>query len=275
MTRTARSDTPVAGATSVTLPQRPCGSTPPRWSTNRPARAHLRASARAASFSPQPRPAASTRNFSPPRGAPRRLKTAAVSLATRRELVFEPPAWARHAAVASDCRIVSTSSTPHRTPSRRLRVIPEGVVSPLRMPGARLIDAVSPVGVGVGGWELTPPMANRFLHLRVGADSGESVDDRDRLGRHPQNGAGRRAHPQRKARVAGQVTSFIAAHPSCSTRCQRTRHRPGASHGQRSWENVVKILPGRPAKARPRRARAARARLAGAAAAPRPLRCAS
>ncbi|MCW2570964.1 MAG: ATPase associated with various cellular 5 [Frankiales bacterium] len=91
---------------------------------------------------------------------------------------FEPPAWARRAAAAGTCRIVfdEINTAPHTVQAALLRVILEGVVGPLTLPGAQFIAAMNPVDIAVGGWELPPPMANRFLHVHVEPDLAEFID---------------------------------------------------------------------------------------------------
>jgi len=53
-----------------------------------------------------------------------------------------------------------------------LSVVHERFWAGMRLPGGiRVIAAANPVDVAAGGWNLTPPMANRFLHLHVNAPS--------------------------------------------------------------------------------------------------------
>lgn len=56
-----------------------------------------------------------------------------------------------------------------------LSVVYERFWAGMRLPGGiRVLAAANPVEVAAGGWNLAPPMANRFLHIHTGVPS---VDD--------------------------------------------------------------------------------------------------
>jgi hypothetical protein len=58
------------------------------------------------------------------------------------------------------------STAPPATQAALLRPILEGVVGDLRLPdGVRTVAAANPPDVAADGWDLAPPVANRFLHL--------------------------------------------------------------------------------------------------------------
>ncbi|WP_432563429.1 ATP-binding protein [Kineococcus sp. SYSU DK003] len=58
------------------------------------------------------------------------------------------------------------STAPPATQAALLRPILEGVVGDLRLPAAvRTVAAANPPDVAADGWDLAPPVANRFVHL--------------------------------------------------------------------------------------------------------------
>jgi hypothetical protein len=51
-----------------------------------------------------------------------------------------------------------------------LRVVLDRAVGDVELPAAvRIVAAANPADVAAGGWELSPPLANRFVHVEVGA----------------------------------------------------------------------------------------------------------
>ncbi|MFC4068679.1 AAA family ATPase [Actinoplanes subglobosus] len=83
-----------------------------------------------------------------------------------------PPDWARRI-VDLDSRGVTAivfydeiSTTPPATQAALLRPILTGWVGDIKLPaGTRSVAAANPPDVAADGWDLAPPLANRFLHL--------------------------------------------------------------------------------------------------------------
>ncbi|WP_238008252.1 ATP-binding protein [Dactylosporangium sp. AC04546] len=83
-------------------------------------------------------------------------------------VALAPPRWAR--ALASAERGVvffdEMSTAPPAVQAAMLRVAVDRVVGDLPLPVAtRVVAAANPPGVAADGWDLTPPLANRFCHL--------------------------------------------------------------------------------------------------------------
>ncbi|PPK93385.1 MoxR-like ATPase [Kineococcus xinjiangensis] len=86
--------------------------------------------------------------------------------------VLAPPSWAvrlRDAVEEGRAGIQfydEVSTAPPATQAALLRPILEGVVGDLRLPPqVRTVAAANPPDVAADGWDLAPPVANRFLHL--------------------------------------------------------------------------------------------------------------
>ncbi|MCI2237017.1 AAA family ATPase [Paenibacillus sp. TRM 82003] len=90
-----------------------------------------------------------------------------------------PPSWAVRLrdAVERDGRAGiqfydEVSTAPPATQAALLRPILEGVVGDLRLPPqVRTVAAANPPDVAADGWDLAPPVANRFLHLTWSLDA--------------------------------------------------------------------------------------------------------
>lgn len=160
---------------------------------------------------------------------------------------FAPPRWARAVADGNGMVLFDELNTaPPTTQGAALRVVAEGWVGDLRLPpDTWLIAAMNPVEVAAGGFDLTPPLANRFMHLDVApaantwvsgmvtgwVDAGEVEVSNDPT-------------PGEVADVVGAVTGFVAAN-------ERWLHRlpddptlaSGAWPSPRTWDYVCRVLP--------------------------------
>lgn len=90
---------------------------------------------------------------------------------------YAPPKWARRMAKAGRGVVFFDELTtcPPAVQAANLRVIQEGVVGDLEMPpGIRFVAAANAVEDMNGGYDLSPPLANRFIHL---VDQDVSAED--------------------------------------------------------------------------------------------------
>ena len=81
---------------------------------------------------------------------------------------LEPPAWAKrlHAAQAGYLFLDELSTSPPAVQSAMLGVALERRVGDLLLPRAvQVVAAANPPERAADGWDLTPPLANRFLHV--------------------------------------------------------------------------------------------------------------
>jgi MoxR-like ATPase len=82
---------------------------------------------------------------------------------------YVEPAWARAAAEAKEGAVVVIDEATTCAPAVQaalLRVVNEGVVGDFQLPpNVRFVLAANPVEVAAGGFDLAPPLANRFGHI--------------------------------------------------------------------------------------------------------------
>lgn len=83
-------------------------------------------------------------------------------------VVLAPPSWAVRLASAGEGVVLfdEVSTAPPAVQAALLRVVLERVVGDLALPpGIRVVAAANPPEEAADGWDLAPPMANRFVHL--------------------------------------------------------------------------------------------------------------
>ena len=179
------------------------------------------------------------------------------------------------------------STAPPATQAALLRPILEGVVGDLRLPpGVRTVAAANPPDVAADGWDLAPPVANRFVHLsweldadtvREGFTSGwprvqvPTVDAAGGAGAaaaDPGPGGGlprlapRTGHPAAALLRGGRARlphpalvgdGRAPARPRHRRRCRQHRPDPAAGRDRRDRRRRdVPELPARAGPARPR-----------------------
>jgi hypothetical protein len=89
------------------------------------------------------------------------------------------PAWAHRLALAGDgiLFIDEISTAAPATQAALLRVVLDRVVGDLVLPASTsVVAAANPPSEAAGGWDLSPPMANRFCHLHCTLDPQSWVD---------------------------------------------------------------------------------------------------
>lgn len=89
-----------------------------------------------------------------------------------------PPAWARRLAEHGGVLFLDELSTaPPAVQAALLRVVLERRVGDLALPDdVRVIAAANPADEAADGWDLAPPLANRFCHLDWPTDARRWVD---------------------------------------------------------------------------------------------------
>lgn len=91
---------------------------------------------------------------------------------------MEAPAWAKRLAQAERGILFldEISTAPPAVQAALLRVVLDRVVGDLELPpGVAVVAAANPPEQAAGGWDLSPPLANRFCHLTWTLDSGAWV----------------------------------------------------------------------------------------------------
>jgi MoxR-like ATPase len=89
---------------------------------------------------------------------------------------FAPPNWARRLADGGKGVLFldEISTAPPAVQAALLRVVLERTVGDLTLPdGVTVVAAANPPEQAADGWDLSPPLANRFCHLDWDLDAGE------------------------------------------------------------------------------------------------------
>lgn len=136
------------------------------------------------------------------------------------------------------------STAPPATQAALLRPILEGVVGDLRLPdGVRTIAAANPPDVAADGWDLAPPVANRFVHLTWELDA-------DTVREGFTTGWPRVSVPVLEesgtqallAQTLAVVGVFLGSKPELVTQMPRTSEEAGrAFPTPRSWEMAARL----------------------------------
>jgi len=93
---------------------------------------------------------------------------------------YAPPAWAVRLKEAGRGILFldEISTAPPAVQAALLRVALERAVGELTLPqGVRVIAAGNPPEIAAGGWDLSAPLANRFLHVQWELNTGEWCDE--------------------------------------------------------------------------------------------------
>ncbi|MCQ9131209.1 AAA family ATPase [Streptomyces hilarionis] len=126
-----------------------------------------------------------------------------------------------------------------------LRVVLERRVGALQLPpGVRIVAAANPRASAADGWELSPPLANRFVHLYWVHD--QEVVVRGLGGVWPRAELPRLAPERLPEAVAFSrrvVCGFLAARPTLIHRLPNSEtRRGGAWPSPRSWDAALTLL---------------------------------
>jgi hypothetical protein len=166
-------------------------------------------------------------------------------LTRENDFVLVPPAWAQRLQ-QEGCGYLFLDELTTCSPSVQaamLSVALDRTVGELQLPpGVRVVAAANPAGSAAGGWDLEPPLANRFLHLPF----TPSVDDwLDGMATGWATTPPSRAVPSDKHRAATAVSAvygFIKARPGHLDMFAKSESTSGAWASRRTWDMVAKTL---------------------------------
>ncbi|MFB7088346.1 AAA family ATPase [Streptomyces sp. NPDC056296] len=158
-----------------------------------------------------------------------------------------PPDWAVRLVRAGRGLLFldELSTAPPAVQAALLRLVLERRIGALRLPpGVRIVAAANPRSSAADGWELSPPLANRFVHLSWTHDHDVvlrglgGIWPRATLPRLDPDGL---ADAVRHARRA--VCEFLTARPGLVHRLPSGEtHRGGAWPSPRSWEMTLCLI---------------------------------
>lgn len=164
----------------------------------------------------------------------------------RQGVPMAPPDWAVRLVQAGRGLLFldELSTAPPAVQAALLRLVLERRVGALRLPaGVRIVAAANPRASAADGWELSPPLANRFVHLQWTFDHEVVVRG---LGGTWPRAALPRLDPDR---LAGAVTfarravcGFLTARPGLVHRLPENEARRGGPWpSPRTWEMTLRL----------------------------------
>ncbi|MDD1057661.1 AAA family ATPase [Streptomyces cocklensis] len=158
-----------------------------------------------------------------------------------------PPDWAVRLVRAGRGLLFldELSTAPPAVQAALLRLVLERRIGALQLPpGVRIVAAANPRSSAADGWELSPPLANRFVHLQWTHDHDVVVRGlggtwpRAAL---PQLGSGGLADAVALARRA--VCGFLTARPGLVHQLPTNEaRRGGAWPSPRSWDMTLRLV---------------------------------
>ncbi|UCM89801.1 AAA family ATPase [Streptomyces marincola] len=164
-----------------------------------------------------------------------------------RGVPMAPPDWAVRLARAGRGLLFldELSTAAPAVQAALLRLVLERRVGALRLPpGVRIVAAANPRSSAADGWELSPPLANRFVHLQWTHD--HEVVVRGLGGTWPRATLPRldaRRLPEAVDFARRAVCGLLAARPGLTHRLPTGEaNRGGAWPSPRSWEMTLRLI---------------------------------
>lgn len=156
------------------------------------------------------------------------------------------PAWARRLRQAwkGILFLDEVSTAPPAVQAALLRVVLDRVVGDLALPeGISIVAAANPPEQAAGGWDLSPPLANRFCHLSWTLDTGAWVEGM--LQGFPAPAVPRLPGTWEKQIPAARslVAAFIRHRPHLLLQLPESEEQAGrAWPSPRSWDMASRLL---------------------------------
>ncbi|WP_422741184.1 AAA family ATPase [Micromonospora sp. WMMD754] len=158
-----------------------------------------------------------------------------------------PPDWAVRLVRAGRGLLFldELSTAPPAVQAALLRLVLERCVGSLRLPPeVRIVAAANPRSAAADGWELSPPLANRFVHLQWSHDHEVVVRG---LGGTWPRATMPRLDPARLTDAVGYarraVCGLLSARPTLVHRLPTSEAgRGGAWPSPRSWEMALRLI---------------------------------
>jgi len=94
------------------------------------------------------------------------------------KMKFLPPSWVAELSEGGILFLDEINTAPPAVQAALLRVVLERQVGDVKLPDTvRIIAAANPPELAAGGWELSPPLANRFVHLQFKPSPAQWVSE--------------------------------------------------------------------------------------------------
>ncbi len=159
---------------------------------------------------------------------------------------LEPPAWAKRlqAAQSGYLFLDELSTSPPAVQAAMLGVALERRVGDLLLPRAvQVVAAANPPERAADGWDLTPPLANRFLHISYTPAVDSWIDGMTAGFSLPAPGHVTQPSRERTAVARASVAAFIRCRPALLDACPTNPAASGrAWPSRRTWTMTADIL---------------------------------
>lgn len=159
---------------------------------------------------------------------------------------MEAPAWARRLAREGKGILFldEISTAPPAVQAALLRVVLDRVVGDLELPPAvAVVAAANPPEQAAGGWDLSPPLANRFCHLTWSLDSQAWIDGMIQGWPAPRFEALPEGWEKGIPASRSLVAAFIRHRPHLLLQVPGSEDQAGkAWPSPRSWEMAARLL---------------------------------
>jgi MoxR-like ATPase len=157
-----------------------------------------------------------------------------------------PPLWARRLAASGYGLLFldELTTAPPAVQAAMLRVVLERVVGDLVLPeGVRVVAAANPPEEAADGWQLSPPLANRLVHLDWPVEA-KSVSRGIALGfPRPPSFDGRTPSDTQVVATRAAVGAFLEVRPALVLDVPTVAEQAGRGWpSPRSWEAVARLL---------------------------------
>lgn len=157
---------------------------------------------------------------------------------------YAPPGWAKRLAEAGGGVLFldEITTAPPAVQAALLRVVLNRVVGDLRLPeNTLIIAAANPPEIAAGGWDLSPPLANRFIHLTWKVDPEDWANRFPAYWGNPPQLPG--INPQTWERARSLVATFIRRRPELLLQLPRQADAQGrAWPSPRTWDFASRVL---------------------------------
>ncbi|HEX5117057.1 MAG TPA: MoxR family ATPase [Pseudonocardiaceae bacterium] len=157
-----------------------------------------------------------------------------------------PPVWARRLADAGHGVLFldELTTAPPAVQAAMLRIVLERVVGDLALPGGvRVVAAANPPEQAADGWELSPPLANRLVHLDWPVDAA-AVAEGIAVGFPPPPASPHtQPDPVRLATARAVVGAFLKVRPTLALQVPTQATQAGRGWpSPRSWDIVATLV---------------------------------
>ncbi len=161
------------------------------------------------------------------------------------QVAFAPPSWAVSLANAGEGLVFfdEISTAPPAVQAALLRVVLERTVGDLTLPDAiAVVAAANPPEQAADGWELSPPLANRFCHLDWPVDARTVAEGFAGGWRTPQPPAIRADWEERVPIVRSWIAGFVTVRPTLALAVPDGAAGAGrAWPSPRTWDMVARL----------------------------------